>query len=500
MVWWLAGTLVLPLIGACISGLLGRRNDHLRRWTPLVASALTTLCVLSLLAYGDRHIRLGVEWLPGYGAWSLHVGGVGLWAAVTTTASAFMVYVIARGAENARSPFMDVFTLVALSASNVAFLMGHFLGRYVALEIVALCVAAVLAVESTDRQATSSAGRVYLVLRVGDAGLLAAILILLDAAGSLDIETALGVGAALDGPIRAWTAAGFALACWVKLGVWPFHQWLAGGRALPLPVRGWVFATVMPQLGLYLLYRVSPIITGGMVGVIVLVLGSVSVVLGAMLGVLHLREDPGSIVVYGSAVVGGAAIALAAVGAQAALVVLLVLAAPVRALAWWAGSLVPAEAVAVARAPNRLLERLLCGARAALRFGETSVFQAGIIRIAQAMLHFAKILHRLIEVEVFQEGVMQVARATLRLANHDLAGLADHDQVMRVARATLRLANVLHWRVEDRGLDHLPATVSGSALRGAWWFSHQHSGRLRDSLLWVVLSPIVALLLVVVVG
>ncbi len=448
MILLVAGVLALPLVGALISGLFGRRNDRVQYWSTLAASALTTACALGLLAYGDRHVSLPVEWLPGFGVWSLHIGGVGLWAAVTTTASAFLVYLIARGERDTRSPFTDTVILTALSASNAAFLMGHFLGRYVALEIVALCVAAALLTESADRQDISSAGRVYLVLRIGDAGLLAAILILLDAAGSLDIDAALSVGVTLEGSLRVWTAAGFALACWVKLGVWPFHQWLDGGRALRLPARGWLFATVMPQLGLYLLYRVSPLLVGGMVGALVTMLGLVSVLMAVVLAVLRVPEDPGSLVVYGSAVVGGIAIVLGAAGARTMLAGLLIAAAPVRALAWWAGSALGVE---------------------------TDVLEGGLNKMLRDVVRNAKILHDLVEVGVFHEGAT------------------------RIAHATMRLAEILHRRVEEGGLDRIPVVVSRGALRGAGWFRRRHSGRLRHSLMWIVLSLLAALLIVVTV-
>ena len=138
--------------------------------------------------------------------------------------------------------------LLALAATNVAFLIDHFLGRYVALEIMALCIALALLVEVRNSVGGRLARRSYLLLRLGDAGLLTAILVLMDASGTLNIATALEAGSTLDATRLGWVVAGFMLAVWVKLGGWPFHLWSQPGRRLALSSQAWLYATVMPNL------------------------------------------------------------------------------------------------------------------------------------------------------------------------------------------------------------------------------------------------------------
>jgi hypothetical protein len=114
-------------------------------------------------------------------------------------------------------------------------LADHFLARYVALEVVALCVSLAPLAEIKSLAATHLAWRTYLLLRAGDAGMLAAVILLHDASRTLQIEPALEAGTALGGTQLDWIAAGFALAAWVKLGGWPFHLWR---RSLPVLTYG----------------------------------------------------------------------------------------------------------------------------------------------------------------------------------------------------------------------------------------------------------------------
>jgi hypothetical protein len=47
---------------------------------------------------------------------------------------------------------------------------------------------------------------------------------------------------------------------WVKMGLWPFHRWLTYAHSLSPIANGWFFLTLMPNLGLYLLYRIQPLL------------------------------------------------------------------------------------------------------------------------------------------------------------------------------------------------------------------------------------------------
>ena len=297
MVILLASLIAIPLVAGGFTVLTSWRVLRpVTHTATLAATGLTALCALLLLPFVGSGQTIEIEWLPGAGSMAVGLGGTGLYAALVTVWGAFLALLGARAHDTSDSPVRGAVILFALAASIVAFLAQHFLARYVALEIAALCVAMMPIVQGERVDPGSSRSSrlvdtppltgsrlsqaVYLILRLGDAGLLVAILILADASGTLDIAAALESGSSLDAARLRWAVAGFLLAVWVKMGVWPFHVWIQAGHRLSLSSYAWLYATVMPNLGLYLLYRVAPLLAiEGTVRAVALWLGAACAVL-----------------------------------------------------------------------------------------------------------------------------------------------------------------------------------------------------------------------------
>ena len=326
------GFILIPLLTGVALLILGQRTPRAAAVRiGLAVTALTTLSGLGLTAYIDREIPFALTWIPGTGPITLPIGGTGLYAALATTASAFFVLLVAHVWEDAARPSVTGVLLVTLAAANVAFLSGHFLGRYVALEVVGACVALVPLLALRNKDGSRLAKFVYLLLRVGDAGFLAAILILMQASGTLDISAALDAGPSLDAGRLTWTVAGFLLAVWVKVGAWPFHGWLQTGRRLTLASHAWTYATVMPNLGLYLLYRVTPLLVlQPAMQQWVLWLGTAGALIALIVALM--QADFRAAIPYIGAAQGGLALCAAAGGLKPVVWLLLLTLTPLRLL------------------------------------------------------------------------------------------------------------------------------------------------------------------------
>lgn len=321
---------------------------------PLVVSTLTALGLLVLLPWAGSDLALSITWLPGTGPMAIGLGGTGLYVALATTGACALALWGTRALQGTRakqSYWMDVLALLAIAAAQIAFLAEHFLARYVALEIVALCVAlAPLADLQPTGDGVNGGGLtrlVYLVLRLGDVGLLVAILVLWSVVGTLDIAPALEMGHTLDATRLNWVVAGFILAVWVKVGGWPLHLWLQAGEHLSLFSHSWLFATLMPNLGLYLLYRVTPLLAhaGGMQWAVYGV-GALGAALAAVLALATTRSGSRLSLVYLGAALGGLALLLAASGLKTAVWMTALVLTPLRLLFHLAGEPAPAgEAV-----------------------------------------------------------------------------------------------------------------------------------------------------------
>ena len=329
----------LPLVAGVLMAVAWRylRPQTARRIV-VVATGLTVLCAVPLL-FVEAGPAVTVEWLPGTGRMGVSTGPSGLYVVLVTTLGGFLVLLGAAPLGICFGPLSGAIMLLALAGANAAFLADHFLARYVGLEIVALCVALAPLVEVRDRAGTRLAWSSYLLLRVGDAGLLVAILILADLGGTLSIDPALeralssmeGTGSALNEARVGWMVAGFVLAAWVKMGGWPFHLWGRPGRRFSLASQVWLYATVVPNLGAYLLYRVTPLLAlAGPLQRATLWLGAGGAALAALLALT--QTNPRAALVYIGAAQSGLALFVAAAGVRPAVWVGLLVLTPLRLL------------------------------------------------------------------------------------------------------------------------------------------------------------------------
>jgi NADH:ubiquinone oxidoreductase subunit 5 (subunit L)/multisubunit Na+/H+ antiporter MnhA subunit len=316
----------LPLLASGLIATLLRRRPTAAHHVTLAITTLTALSTALLIIHPTDTFFVIAEWLPGTGTMSLNANASGLYAALATAASLILALI-----SWPTSPSIHVVTLMALAGANAALLADHFLLRYAALEIIALCILLAPLADKTTMATGSSAQNGYLLLRLGDAGLLGAILILWHAGGTLHIDSALDTAKALHIPNSNWVAAGFVLAVWVKLGGWPFHVWSQTGQRISLFSQAWLYITVVPSLGLYLLYRITPFLAHtGLPGLITLWIGAISALLAASLTLV--QSNPRTAIIYASAAQGGLSLFLASAGIKSAIWLEILVLAPLRLL------------------------------------------------------------------------------------------------------------------------------------------------------------------------
>jgi len=304
----LFGAIALPFVAALFLSILGQGlSAPLRRAVTFGVLLLAAGCAAALLGYVGRDPAVAIEWIPGTGQMTVELGFPALYVLLATYAAACLASLGGWPATSHGTHYADAVTLVALAAAGMALLSGHFLLRYAALEIAALCVALAPLAEVRGAHGTRLTFLVYLLLRAGDAGLLSAVVLLWGTSGTLDIGPALAAAFELPEPAPQVAAAGLLLASWVKIGAWPFQAWVSVGRRLLPRSEAWLYAIVLPNLGLYLLYRAAPLLADtGPLGPASLWLGAGGAALAA---VLALRQrDVGRSLPHVAAVLGGLAV------------------------------------------------------------------------------------------------------------------------------------------------------------------------------------------------
>jgi len=321
----------LPFVVSMMIPLLLRRSPAAARTLTLVTSVATALCATALLPRAATDPTLVIRWLPGTGPMTFSLSATSLYAALVTTWAASLTLLATTSSGRDTPPSLFALVLLALSAGNVAFLSKHFLSRYVALEIVALSIALAPLVELKGDIAGRGFWFVFVMLRLGGVGLLSTIKILYAASGTLEITPALEAAAALDGAHLGWVVLGLLLAVWVKLGSWPLHVWISWGRGLSPGTQAWLYAALMPNLGAYLLYRVTPLLAlNPTVQSLLLWLGAGAALLAVITALT--RRDVRSALIHIASARGGLLVFAAAAGLKPAVWLALLATTPLQLL------------------------------------------------------------------------------------------------------------------------------------------------------------------------
>jgi len=212
-------------------------------------------------SFSTSPLRFCFTWQPSAGEMCVSLEKSSLLLILLTSISLLlMIAIYYRQAPKISSQQLGLI-LISISAANIAFLTEHFLLRYAALEGVGLCiVSASLALSPSGRRAWNNTKLTFLNFRLGDIGLLAAILLFYAHSGTFNISQNFNLAAELPITIRIVLTAGLLSAVWVKMAIWPLDFWADLCSFLPSIMRTWLVDLLMPSLGAYLLYRTSPLL------------------------------------------------------------------------------------------------------------------------------------------------------------------------------------------------------------------------------------------------
>ena len=141
--------------------------------------------------------------------------------------------------------------------------------------------------QATSRENAAAAKKAFVMNRVGDVGLLLAMMTMVGQIGSVSFDAV--SAAALDGSVSTgWlTAIGFflLLAACGKSAQFPLQAWLGDAMAGPTPVSALIHAATMVTAGVYLMVRSAAVFEGApSAQTAVAVIGAITLLLGAVIG------------------------------------------------------------------------------------------------------------------------------------------------------------------------------------------------------------------------
>jgi NADH-quinone oxidoreductase subunit L len=268
--WVLWAILASPLVGWGLIVVYLRKIPVLAGWTAIlsvgVSLVLSTITLFNVID-ADGHVAVHThEW---FSAGSLQVNlGVrvdGLTAAMLMVVSSvsFLVQVYSTGYMHGDGGYgryfahmcLFVFSMLGLVLADNLFMIFIFW------ELVGLCSYLLIGFWFHRPSAAAAAKKAFITTRIGDLGLLAALLLVWTRHGDFDVSSIQHW--ALSGEPEQWVVTFFALGIFAgavgKSAQFPLHVWLPDAMEGPTPVSALIHAATMVAAGVYLVARFFPV-------------------------------------------------------------------------------------------------------------------------------------------------------------------------------------------------------------------------------------------------
>ncbi|MFX1757788.1 NADH-quinone oxidoreductase subunit L [Rhodococcus sp. As11] len=287
----------LPLAGAFVLLLLGRRSDswgHLLGCATAIASFVVCAVMFAGLLGLDANARLAQQtvfaWVP-VGELQVDLGlrldalSICFVLLVTGVGSLIHLYSIGYMAHDPERRKFFAYLNLFLAAMLVLVLADNFLVLYLGWEGVGLASYLLIGFWQYKPAAATAAKKAFVVNRVGDMGLLIALMIMFAIFGSLDYDTVFAsVPAATEGTVTAIGLCLLLAAC-AKSAQLPLQSWLGDAMEGPTPVSALIHAATMVTAGVYLVVRANAIFDAAPAArLAVVIVGAATLLFGAIIG------------------------------------------------------------------------------------------------------------------------------------------------------------------------------------------------------------------------
>lgn len=287
----------LPLIGAVVLLLSGRRSN---RWGHLLATAMSaTSCAVAVALFASMLGREAEQrpvasslfsWVPvaelqvdfGFRLDQLSMCFVLL---ITGVGTLIHVYAIGYMSDDPDRRKFFAYLNLFLAAMLLLVTADNFLGLYVGWEGVGLASYLLIGFWQHKPSAATAAKKAFVVNRVGDVGLMIALMIMFATFGSVSFaDVFVGADSASSGTLTALGLVLLLAACGKSAQV-PLQSWLGDAMEGPTPVSALIHAATMVTAGVYLIVRSGPVFEAAPTAqTAVVIVGAVTLLFGAVIG------------------------------------------------------------------------------------------------------------------------------------------------------------------------------------------------------------------------
>src|SRR5450830_486250 len=279
---------VLPMVGAAVLLLVGRRGDRWGHWLGVAAPGASFLVALVLWIAmlgqpaGERVRDLGLGTWIRAGSFSVDAGlridplSLTFVLLVTFVGTLIHVYSVAYMDHDPSRRRFFAYLNFFIAAMLLLVLADSYLLLFVGWEGVGLASYLLIGFWNHETPNAVAAKKAFVMNRVGDLGMLVALMLMFASFGAVDFTTVFhGAPGASTGVLTAISLMLLLAACG-KSAQFPLQAWLGDAMAGPTPVSALIHAATMVTAGVYLVVRSAPIFEGAPNAQLVVVVGGIT--------------------------------------------------------------------------------------------------------------------------------------------------------------------------------------------------------------------------------
>ena len=287
----------IPLASATLLLLLGRRSDGWGHWLGVLASAIPAVLAIVILTEmlgapaGERSTAVHLfDWIT---AGDFHVAAgllidplsITFALLITVVGTLIHIYSVAYMADDPDRRRFFAYLNLFIAAMMLLVLGDSFALLFVGWEGVGLASYLLIGFWNQRADYAVAAKKAFIMNRVGDMGLLVAMMAMFATFGSVDFETVFGAVEGTNETVLTVIGLTLLLGAVGKSAQVPLQAWLGDAMAGPTPVSALIHADTMVTAGVYLIVRAGVIFEAAPIAqLVVVIVGAVTLLYGAIVG------------------------------------------------------------------------------------------------------------------------------------------------------------------------------------------------------------------------
>jgi NADH-ubiquinone oxidoreductase chain 5 len=299
--------IILPLLGAIVSGFFGRKVgvSGAQLITSMSIILTTILAIAAFLEVGLSNIPVSINllrWIDSESLdvlWSFHFDSLTVSMLIPVLIISSLVHIYSIGYMTQDPHNQRFFSYLSLFTFMMIILVtaNNFLLMFVGWEGVGICSYLLVSFWFTRIAANQSSISAFLTNRVGDCFLTIGMFALLWSFGNVDYSTIFSLAPFVNENIITIIGICLVIGAMAKSSQVGLHVWLPMAMEGPTPVSALIHAATMVTAGVYLLMRASPLIEySSTILIISLWLGAITTVFSSLIGLF--QEDIKKVIAY----------------------------------------------------------------------------------------------------------------------------------------------------------------------------------------------------------